>query len=157
MCVYVYIYIYYVCIYIYIIYTTCQDCLSERCPIPTDRSSLFHIVPQWLGYTAVLDNKKTPCCPTPMNSSGRLSLVHQNDHMGLSENVVYPEKPNGFADHYPYEKWLFHWGYSPFSDIPIYWKHSIFQVLHPLDDCYIAIEHGHLYQNCPARTWWIFP
>ena len=21
--------------------------------------------------------------------------------MGLSENVVYPEKPNGFADHYP--------------------------------------------------------
>ena len=23
-------------------------------------------------------------------------------HMGLSENVVYPEKPNGFADHYPY-------------------------------------------------------
>ena len=27
-------------------------------------------------------------------------------------------KPNGFADHYPYEKWLFHWGYTPFSDIP---------------------------------------
>ena len=23
-------------------------------------------------------------------------------NMGLSENVVYPEKPNGFADHYPY-------------------------------------------------------
>ena len=22
-------------------------------------------------------------------------------------------KPNGFADHYPYEKWLFHWEYSP--------------------------------------------
>ena len=28
-------------------------------------------------------------------------------------------KANGFADHYPYEKWLFHWGYTPFSDIPI--------------------------------------
>ena len=26
--------------------------------------------------------------------------------MGVSENVVYPKKPNGFADHYPYEKWL---------------------------------------------------
>ena len=38
--------------------------------------------------------------------------------MGLSENVVYPEKPNGFADHYPVSKWLFHWGYTPFSDIP---------------------------------------
>ena len=39
--------------------------------------------------------------------------------MGLSENVVYPEKPNGFADHYPVSRWLFHWGYTPFSDIPI--------------------------------------
>ena len=29
-------------------------------------------------------------------------------------------KPNGFADHYPYEKWLFHWGYTPFADIPIH-------------------------------------
>ena len=38
--------------------------------------------------------------------------------MALSENVVYPEKSNGFADHYPYTKWLFHWGYTPFSDIP---------------------------------------
>ena len=26
--------------------------------------------------------------------------------------------PNGFADHYPVFKWLFHWGYIPFSDIP---------------------------------------
>ena len=24
----------------------------------------------------------------------------------MSENVVYPTVPNGFADHYPYEKWL---------------------------------------------------
>ena len=24
------------------------------------------------------------------------------DHMGLSENVVYPIVPNGFHDHYPY-------------------------------------------------------
>ena len=30
-----------------------------------------------------------------------------------------PKKNNGFADHYPYEKWLFHWGYTPFSDIPL--------------------------------------
>ena len=26
--------------------------------------------------------------------------------MGVSENVVYPIVPNGFHDHYPYEKWL---------------------------------------------------
>ena len=32
--------------------------------------------------------------------------------MDVSENVVYPIAPNGFADHYPYEKWLFHWEYT---------------------------------------------
>ena len=39
--------------------------------------------------------------------------------LGLSENVVYPEKPNGFADHYPVSKWLFHWEDTLFSDKPI--------------------------------------
>ena len=34
-------------------------------------------------------------------------------YMGLSENVVYPIVPNGFADHYPYIQWLFHWGFGP--------------------------------------------
>ena len=27
-------------------------------------------------------------------------------------------KPNGFHDHYPYNKWLFHWEYTLFSDKP---------------------------------------
>ena len=31
---------------------------------------------------------------------------------GVSENVVYPIVPNGFADHYPVFKWLFHWEYT---------------------------------------------
>jgi len=39
--------------------------------------------------------------------------------MGVSENVVYPFLPNGFADHYPVFKWLFHWEYTIFSDKPI--------------------------------------
>ena len=33
--------------------------------------------------------------------------------MGVSENRLNPIVPNGFADHYPYEKWLFHWEYKP--------------------------------------------
>ena len=43
--------------------------------------------------------------------------------MGLSENVVYPIVPNGFADHYPYEKWLAiiggisHFQTSPYSSV----------------------------------------
>ena len=36
-------------------------------------------------------------------------------HLGLSENVVYPIVPNGFADHYPCEKWLFHWDTQHFQ------------------------------------------
>ena len=30
----------------------------------------------------------------------------------VTENVVYPIVPNGFADHYPVFKWLFHWEYT---------------------------------------------
>ena len=32
--------------------------------------------------------------------------------MGLSENLVKTPTPNGFADHYPVFKWLFHWEYT---------------------------------------------
>ena len=31
--------------------------------------------------------------------------------LGVSENRLNPIVPNGFADHYPYEKWLVHWEY----------------------------------------------
>ena len=34
-------------------------------------------------------------------------------------------KPNGFADHYPYEKLLFHWEYTLFSDKPKWWLDGI--------------------------------
>ena len=33
-------------------------------------------------------------------------MIYIYIYMGVSENVVYPIVPNGFADHYPYEKWL---------------------------------------------------
>ena len=36
---------------------------------------------------------------------GRLNSLIWFD-MGVSENVVYPIVPNGFADHYPVFKWL---------------------------------------------------
>jgi len=39
--------------------------------------------------------------------------------VGVSENVVYPFLPNGFADHYPVFKWLFVWEYSLFSEKPM--------------------------------------
>ena len=30
---------------------------------------------------------------------------------GVCLKMLCTPKPNGFADHYPYEKWLFHWEY----------------------------------------------
>ena len=32
----------------------------------------------------------------------RITGPNRNPHLGMSENVVYPFLPNGFADHYPY-------------------------------------------------------
>ena len=34
--------------------------------------------------------------------------------MGVSENVVYPNQPNGFADQTIPTKWLFHWETLPY-------------------------------------------
>ena len=56
---------------------------------------------------------------------GAFSLWHCFTHIndpGVSENVVYPIVPNGFADHYPVFKWLAIIGkINPtFSDKPIH-------------------------------------
>jgi len=40
-------------------------------------------------------------CPSPYYKSYQ--------HLGVSENRENPFLPNGFADHYPVFKWLFHW------------------------------------------------
>ena len=32
-------------------------------------------------------------------------IITNENNQWLMDNY----KPNGFADHYPYEKWLFHW------------------------------------------------
>ena len=59
--------------------------------------------------------------------------------MGVSENGVYPIVPNGFADHYPVFKWLFHWEiYPTFSDKPICYKlYPIFKWLFNIPYLYI--------------------
>ena len=47
--------------------------------------------------------------PTSHNTSHKMD--EKMVHLGLSENRLNPIVPNGFADHYPYEKWLFHGEY----------------------------------------------
>ena len=46
-----------------------------------------------------------------------------NDAIWVCLKIGKTPKPNGFADHYPYEKWLFHWEYTLFSDKPICFWH----------------------------------
>ena len=53
--------------------------------------------------------------PKRLKSGWILWLMVYRCYMGVSENVVYPIVPNGFADHYPVFKWLFHWEYTLFS------------------------------------------
>ena len=44
-----------------------------------------------------------------------------------------PINENGFADHYPIFKWLFHWEYTIFSDKPLY---TIYRILyHAVSTC----------------------
>ena len=39
--------------------------------------------------------------------------------------MVSTPKPNGFADHYPYEKWLFHWEYIPYFQTNPYFRDEV--------------------------------
>ena len=41
-----------------------------------------------------------------MEIFSRNIILGKSSHLGLSENRLNPIVPNGFADHYPYEKWL---------------------------------------------------
>ena len=56
----------------------------------------------WLSHPFIIHNLVDTWMVCPLN-------------MGVSENVVYPIVPNGFADHYPVFKWLFHWEYTLFE------------------------------------------
>ena len=44
-----------------------------------------------------------------MESTFMSSLTQMGSWVCLK--IVYPIVPNGFADHYPVFKWLFHWEY----------------------------------------------
>ena len=54
-------------------------------------------------------HKSSTSADSNCDPAGRKQYQLFAQHMGLSENRLNPIVPNGFADHYPYEKWLFHW------------------------------------------------
>ena len=54
-----------------------------------------------------------------VRSLSELVIIYP-DQIWLCLKIVYPIVPNGFADHYPVFKWLFHWEYTLFSDKPIW-------------------------------------
>ena len=53
-----------------------------------------------------------PLGPVRGHCGHEITPTKSTHEMGVSENRLNPIVPNGFADHYPYEKWLFHWEYT---------------------------------------------
>ena len=111
-CIYIYMYVY-------------RNIISIKMPIictlyPHDNYLLVKFI-----------SSSSRARPFRWNRAGRRFLLAMTDctngtrskqnHVGLSENVVYPIPPNGFADHYPVFKWLAIIGniYPTFSDKPM--------------------------------------
>ena len=45
------------------------------------------------------------------NGINGINGINSCQNIWVCLKMVSTPKPNGFADHYPYEKWLFHWEY----------------------------------------------
>ena len=75
-------------------------------------------------------------------------------YMGVSENVVYPIVPNGFADHYPVFKWLFHWEYTLFPDKPICLDGYIFSYLYIYIYIYKYLEIMEIQHDETVMVWY---
>ena len=67
---------------------------QRLCPFLGERYQVSQQIPV---YSQTLG----PNSPSASRCS-RLSGYKLYTHLGVSENVVYPIVPNGFADHYPY-------------------------------------------------------
>ena len=95
--------------------------LFMRVPCRTNHTKSFCLSPV---YSSLASRTLTLDLETNTRKNG---VLHQFwyfcpmflRHLGVSENVVYPIVPNGFADHYPY--WMaINWEYTQFSDKPIW-------------------------------------
>ena len=71
---------------------------------------------------AVPNFRTSPCRSGQYLRRGQLAIALPalSGYIWVCLKIGNTPKPNGFADHYPYEKWLFHWEYTLFSDKPIY-------------------------------------
>ena len=85
-----------------------------------------------------------------VDSYHRILLGHLGVPKWVCLKIGLTPKPTGFADHYPYEKWLFHWGYTPFSDIP---KDFLVGCFHEVSPCgRWTVPDGHrVVQTAPAK------
>ena len=75
----------------------------------------------------------------------------------VSENVVYPIVPNGFADHYPVFKWLFHWYTQHFQTKPCHLS-SVFISFPPVawrhhTSCFVAAPLTLCASQCNDVLW----
>ena len=71
-----------------------------------------------LEQDAILGSAKPQRVFANLKPLRQLSVPSGSFQVGVSENREHPIVPNGFHDHYPVFKWLFHWEYTLFSDKP---------------------------------------
>ena len=80
----------------------CMHCMQVRTVVLnsslTGRQKLFFHIPIFTDFTVTSLSQRTLFL--------NLYFTVTAHHMGVSENVVYPIVPNGFADHDPVFKWL---------------------------------------------------
>ena len=123
-CIYIYICIYiYMHIYIYKTWIINHEVIGRRFGgqmIPCFHRARWN--PLWVRtwvFVAAGNIFAIPATFSVDSPSTGFMVPKNHSPMGVSENVVYPFLPNGFADHYPDFKWLFHWEYTLFSDKPL--------------------------------------
>ena len=70
----------------------------------------------------VRDRKSSYNCLIIIHKKKMLMYILYYIYTWMCLKMVSTPKANGFADHYPYEKWLFHWEYTQhFQTNPYMW------------------------------------
>ena len=81
--------------------------------------------------------------------------------------IVYPIVPNGFADHYPVSKWLFHWEYTQHFQLPTHMdivdnhRRDCQNLSCTVETCRAWESHGPCHGLCEdwldGHHWWFGP
>ena len=118
--IYIYIWVY----YIYPMYVICTYPSTYGQALQLPPPCLFggRATPDEVASAHVL-RARAVCAMEEVGPGRAAAGIKRFFSMWVCLKMSCTPKPNGFADHYPYEKWLFHWEYSLFSDKPMFFQY----------------------------------